>query len=235
LGFIAIWEGKQPLAGYLIFGGVFFDFLDGLVARLTKSYSDIGKQLDSLADAVTFGALPAVMMFDMMRKTAPERWALLGLFLAMFAVLRLAKFNIDTRQTDKFIGLPTPAMAIAVASLPLIVHYYPVWIIVLNYNFLAMYVVLLCWAMIAEMPLMSFKFKTWDWEENQARYSFIAVSLLMLAVLKFLAIPFLIIAYIVWSLFFFPNEEEEDEAGEELQPEPTLPTTDHTDLEDILP
>jgi CDP-diacylglycerol--serine O-phosphatidyltransferase len=241
LGFIAIWEGKQPLAAYLVFWGALFDLLDGLVARLTKSYSDIGKQLDSLADMVTFGALPAVLMFDLMRRSASERWATMGLFLAVFAALRLAKFNIDTRQSDKFIGLPTPAMAIAVASIPLIMHYSPAWRFVLEYNFLLIYVVLLCWAMVAEMPLMSFKFKTWDWENNQARYHFIAIALLSLAILKFLAIPFLVVVYIVWSMFF----EEEEEDAHEIVKEPikkSLEKTsaqmslfDSSDTKDILP
>ena len=232
LGFIAIWEGKQPIASYLILLGVFFDFLDGFVARALKSYSPIGKQLDSLADAVTFGALPAVLMFDMMRHSASERWAMVGLFLAVFAILRLAKFNIDERQSFAFIGLPTPAMAIAIASLPLIVYYHPIWKILLNYNFLAIYVVLLSWAMIAEMPLMSFKFKTWDWEENQARYWFITIALLFIWTIDVLAIPFLVIGYIVWSLLF------QDDVEIPTQPPKTeeiLLIIPEEDPEDILP
>lgn len=233
LGIIAIWEGKQPLAGFLIMGGLVFDFLDGFVARLTRSYSPIGKQLDSLADMVTFGVLPAVLMFDLMRHTTSERWAMLGLFLAVFAALRLAKFNIDTRQTYSFVGLPTPAMALAVASLPLIMYYHRIWIVLIQYNFLAMYVVLLCWAMVAEMPLMSFKFKSWDWEENKTRYWFIFLSAMFVFVLDFLAIPLLVIAYIVWSLLFYEADEEEEET---TQPEIVLSFDEQDqEAEDILP
>jgi len=233
LGFIAIWEGKQPLASYLIISGLVFDFLDGFVARITNTYSPIGKQLDSLADMVTFGALPAVLMFDMMRHTTAERWAMSGLFLAIFAALRLAKFNIDVRQTAGFIGLPTPAMAVAVACLPLIVYYYPAWAIVMNYNFLLMYVILLCWAMVAEMPLMAFKFKTWEWEENKARYWFIFLAALFIMLSGILAVPFIIIGYIIWSLLFY---EVEDTPIETTEPISILPEIENfIDPEDILP
>lgn len=234
LGFIAIWEGKQPLASYLIIAGAFFDFLDGFVARLMKSYSDIGKQLDSLADAVTFGALPALLMFDMMRRTTSDRWATLGLFLAIFAVLRLAKFNIDTRQKDSFIGLPTPAMAIAVASLPLIVYYYPFWRVILDYNFLLIYTFLLSWAMISEIPLLSFKFKNHDWENNQARYSFFMIAGMFLILLNILAVPILIIAYILWSIFFQEDTIPEPENIKQISPA-LVPEDTSTDPEEILP
>lgn len=230
LGFIAIWEGKQPLAGYLIWAGVCFDFLDGLVARATKSFSPIGKELDSLADAVTFGALPAVLMFDMMRRTTYDRWATVGLLLAVFAILRLAKFNVDTRQKDSFVGLPTPAMAIAVSALPLIAHYYPFWRVLFQYHFLVFYTLFFCWIMVAEISLMSFKFKTWDWETNQARYSFMIVACMFWVVLQLLAVPVLVVLYVVWSLFF--QEDTTEEAPEMKYTEPLY--TDF-DPEDILP
>ena len=232
LGIIAIWEGKQPLAGYLIIIGLVFDFLDGFVARITKSYSAIGKQLDSLADMTTFGILPALLMFDLMRHSTSERWAVVGLLLAVFAALRLAKFNIDERQTMGFIGLPTPAMAVAIAALPLIMYYHRPWVVLMNYNFLATYVALLCWAMVAEIPMMAFKFKTWGWEENKTRYWFICLSVLFFIFLDFLAIPLIIIGYIAWSLVFYSFDEEENEFIDL----PALENQDnHEDLEDILP
>ena len=202
LGLVAIWEGKQPIASYLILLGACFDVLDGLVARMLKSYSELGKQLDSLADMTTFGVLPALLMFDMMRYTVNNVWATLGFMLALFAALRLAKFNIDERQSRHFIGLPSPAMAIAVASLPLIAYYQPFSVVLLNYNILGIFTILLSWVMVAEIPLFSFKFKTWDWETNRLRYMFLILCCISVFLLGILVAPFLILLYIAWSIAF---------------------------------
>lgn len=227
-------SGDLILASLFVFLGIFFDFFDGLAARLLNAQSEIGLQLDSLADVVTSGLAPAVVMFQLMNmafvgrmQNLPELFSsegwnigansyfpLLGLLIVVASAYRLAKFNVDTRQTSGFIGLPTPANALLVLSLPLILEYQSSEMaeaLILNSWVLMGITVLGCILMNAEIPLFALKFKTWDFKTNSIRYIFIALCLLLLISLKFLAIPIIILLYIVLSIFNNKKQQGEIE------------------------
>jgi CDP-diacylglycerol--serine O-phosphatidyltransferase len=180
------------------------DFLDGFAARLLKSYSEVGKQLDSLADAVSFGAAPAFALFNLLRSggfTGPEVY--LVFVVAAFSALRLAKFNLDRRQSDGFIGLPTPANALLIVSLvfqagraesgPLSGLLDTPWTLIgLS--------VVLSLLLVGEIPMFSLKFKTFGWRGNAIRYLFLAASLALLLIFRIAAVPMIVGGYIAFSL-----------------------------------
>ncbi len=187
------------------------DWLDGFIARLLHVSSPIGKELDSLADMVTFGVLPAFIMLKLIEGSCTTGTCTVGLFgfykpyiafaLAVFSALRLAKFNVDTRQSHSFIGVPTPANGMVVASLPLILVYHPAyrdW--VLNFNGLVVYSIVMSYLLVAELPLFALKFKSFAWKENQIKYLFLLLSLVLVALLKFVAIPLIIFLYVLISI-----------------------------------
>lgn len=197
------------------FGGIFIgiaavlDFLDGFTARLLKVSSPIGKELDSLADVVTFGVLPAAMWFKVLQIWAelPESWALVAFLMAIFSALRLAKFNVDTRQTDQFIGLPTPANALLIAALTFVLESFDqdplsVWLSTVFTNpYVAVgFVGLMCYLLVAELPLLAFKFKSTGWRGNEARFILLGLSGVLLILLKFAAVPLILLMYVVASL-----------------------------------
>ncbi len=211
-------EGQLGWAAIFIFAAAVFDFLDGMAARLLQAYSEIGKQLDSLADLVSFGLAPAAMLFTMMELTlfeknqpifeiegTPMQWAFLFsvLIVPIAGAFRLAKFNIDDRQTDSFLGLPIPANAIFYASLGLLLEIGTkpeINTIILNRFNLMTAMVLLSALMISEVPMFSLKFKNLKWQDNQLRFVFILLVIAMAVLLKFYAIPLVIISYIVISI-----------------------------------
>mgnify|MGYP003290112067 CR=1 FL=1 len=193
----------------LIFCGAIFDFFDGFTARLLKVSSPIGKELDSLADLVTFGFAPAAITSGIIQHllyvgTLPENEELtlanyaivfFPYIIVAFSALRLAKFNIDERQTCSFIGLPTPANAIFFASFALIpdLDYIPVWLIeglVLVFSIL----------LISEIPMFSLKFKNYDWAENKIRYIFLICAVILLLCLQLQALTYIILCYIIISV-----------------------------------
>lgn len=203
----------------LVIIGIGLDFFDGFAARLLKVQGDLGKQLDSLADMVTSGVVPGIVMLQLLvnaididavgyfgideyGKTG-SNLPYLGLLLTLGAGYRLAKFNIDERQSDSFIGLPTPAMSLFVISLPLIVDYSDFSFfnnLVQSKYFLIVITVLLSFVMNMELPLFSLKFKTFSFKENLVKYLFLMISLILLVILKFVAIPIIILLYITVSL-----------------------------------
>lgn len=199
------------------------DFFDGMVARLLGVSGELGKQLDSLADMVTFGVLPGIMLFHYIsigfgeynvpifqRETTHLIWELCGLIVALFSDLRLAIFNIDTRQSDVFIGVPTPANALLIASIPIIMqyqydlnmyhpldddalghlmrmHHWPAWDFHLVYNLynpnwyiIASFV--LSFMLVMQVPLLNFKFKNLSWEDNKWRFAFLGLVMCCLVV-----------------------------------------------------
>ena len=208
--------------GGILYSSVFiglaaiFDFLDGFVARLLKAHSEIGKQLDSLADMVTFGVLPGVMMFKLIDEAFTQfhqdsmHLQYIGFLITVFSAIRLAKFNIDTRQTDSFIGLPTPANSILIASFPLIIlqtfELLPnrnttlVHLSIANPYFLIGLTVVMSYLLVAELPLFALKFKNFGWTDNKIRYIFLGLSLVMLIAFEFVAVPFIIALYILLSV-----------------------------------
>lgn len=227
-------EGALIISAYLIALAAVFDFFDGFAARLLNAKSPIGKDLDSLADMVTFGLLPGVIFFKMMTVTiAIHGWqgpfdaAYIPYFafvLTIFSALRLAKFNIDVRQSESFIGVPTPAITLLVASFPMIMNnpdihnygslsnsisnlsmaitYTPNFAdnLLLNIYVLLGLTVLFSYLLIAELPLFAMKFKNFGWPDNKIRYVFIISCLLLLIIFKFAAVPLIIILYVALSV-----------------------------------
>ncbi len=218
-------SGDLITASIFVFLGIFFDFFDGLAARLLKAQSEVGLQLDSLADVITSGVAPGVVMYQLLNlsyfghmQTLTETFSLggwnvgfqnyvplLGLLIVIASAYRLAKFNVDTRQTSGFIGLPTPANTLLILSLPLILQFQYSEIvenIILNKWFLIGMTLLSCILLNAEISLFALKFKTWGFKNNALRYVFLILCVLLLVLLKFMAIPLIILLYILLSLFW---------------------------------
>ncbi|WP_256012385.1 CDP-diacylglycerol--serine O-phosphatidyltransferase [Desertivirga xinjiangensis] len=197
-------------AGYTILLAAVFDFLDGLVARSLNAYSEIGKELDSLADMVSFGVLPSVIVYHLFLEadqiTDLSRYLNFSAFaIAIFSALRLAKFNTDVRQNENFIGLPTPANAMLIASLPLIIaHSGPFWrAYILNPFFLFIFSLGMSFLLVMELPLISLKFKNLDYKENLLRYILILSAAVLILIFKFAAVPIIIFIYIILSIIQF--------------------------------
>ncbi|TDE16242.1 CDP-diacylglycerol--serine O-phosphatidyltransferase [Dyadobacter psychrotolerans] len=207
IGIVEVFHGNIVLSCYLIGVALIFDFFDGFLARLLKVSSPIGRDLDSLADMVTFGVLPSVIVFQLLMGSTPknmdEIWKpYLAFFIAIFSAIRLAKFNNDPRQSDTFIGVPTPANALLIGSLPVIVHQYgAIWEqIIVNTSNLLILTFVMSFLLVAELPLLALKFKAFGWKGNEIRYSFILISALLLIFFQILAIPVILILYIFVSL-----------------------------------
>jgi CDP-diacylglycerol--serine O-phosphatidyltransferase len=198
------------MAFYFVCLGIFLDFFDGFFARLFHVSSPLGLQLDSLADMITSGVVPGLVMFQMMvshATTANESqlqfFPYLGFIIALGSCYRLANFNIDTRQTDSFIGLPTPANALFILSLPLVLKYTNSLIIVellTNPWFLLVLTLLSAYMLNAEIPLFSLKIKKFSFKENALQFAFLLVSLLLLVFFQYLGIPLLILFYVCLSV-----------------------------------
>ena len=197
----------------MIFAAGLFDFLDGFMARLLDAHSPIGADLDSLSDVVSFGVAPSFIMYRLMLEGMTEPiwpvgnvslFACLAFLLPVFSAIRLAKFNVDTRQTTSFIGLPTPPMAIFMASLPL--AFWQMDVLgqpVLN-PYLGLGIVLLfSFMMVSNRPFFSFKMKSVAWKGNEVRWIFLILALVGFAVFRFVALPFILLLYILLSLLFY--------------------------------
>ena len=214
-------RGDLVWASVFIFIAALFDFLDGTAARILDARSEIGKQLDSLADVVSFGVAPGVIIFTMLSAgcvgscNVLERWGVtpyFALLIPLMSALRLAKFNIDIRQEENFIGMPTPANAIFFASVPLVVllghRFYPLVQLDILQDFLsntralALITVLMSYLLVSDFRMFSLKFKTPDWHGNEPRYLFLAVTIALLVVFSVGGIPLAILAYFLLSLIF---------------------------------
>lgn len=206
--------------------GVFFDFFDGLLARKLKVQSPLGIQLDSLADLITSGVVPGLVMYGLIGKAiggvgvfvVDEGWnttvswvgvkivplALVGFLVTLSSAYRLAKFNLDKDQQTYFKGLPTPANTLLILSMPLILHFqYSITVSNLFSNvwFLIAMTLLSSYLLNANIKLFALKFKTWAFQPNRFRYLFLIASVFLLIILKFIAIPAIIMLYILVSLF----------------------------------
>lgn len=213
LATMAAVERYYEAAALLVVLGIIFDFLDGFLARILKVQGELGKQLDSLADMVTSGVVPGILMFRFYEETIQHgdtelsgmgiSMAFTSFILTLAAGYRLAKFNIDTRQSDSFIGLPTPAMSLFVISLPIIYEYTTIEFVkdlVFNNYFLVSVSLVLSFLMNAELPLFSLKFKSYGIKENIIKYVFLLVSLVLIITLQYLAVPLIIIMYVLLSV-----------------------------------
>lgn len=200
-------EGMYPFAFAFIIAGAVFDFFDGLTARALKVSSPIGKELDSLADVITFGFAPSAMVYSWLRECADVNLDMLLAFampffaflIAAFSALRLAKFNVDERQTSLFIGLPTPANALFWGGLILGSHD----IVVVNpYGWMLVIalVMLFSYLLVAEIPMFSLKFKSLAWKANRTAYIFLLVSITLLILLGFKGLSAVIGWYIILSV-----------------------------------
>jgi CDP-diacylglycerol---serine O-phosphatidyltransferase len=197
--------------------GIFFDFWDGFFARFLKAQSPVGLQLDSLADMVTSGVVPGLIMFQMLANIVDlrEEYNLsaenfymgmlpyAGFIITLASCYRLAKFNVDTRQTDSFIGLPTPANALFIMSLPIILHHSNgegfIFETLSNPYVLVGITFLSAFMLNAEIPLFSLKVKYFNWETNKIQVIFLIVSVLLLFFFQYLAIPLIILFYVLLS------------------------------------
>lgn len=216
LGIVAVFHGYNIAAAAYVGIAAIFDFSDGFVARLLKAQSELGKQLDSLADLISFGLLPSFIIFFLFHRTSDlpniklgeiSLIPLLSFLIAIFSALRLAKFNIDTRQAYHFIGLPTPANAVFFASFVLIEKYpdnlfqlaipttfFSSWV------FLSISIIMFSLLLVSEIPLFSLKFKQFTFKKYFFQTIFLIISLILSAVLWFWALPLIILIYIVLSL-----------------------------------
>jgi CDP-diacylglycerol--serine O-phosphatidyltransferase len=208
---------QLEFAAVFVFLGIFFDFFDGLAARLLNVRSELGVQLDSLADMVTSGVVPGVVMFQLLNMSQSGGWnldllgtstdlnilSLSGFIITLASAYRLAKFNIDENQVSSFIGLPTPANALLILSLPLILLYQNNDVlneIILNQWFLLGLTLLSAFLLNSKIELFSFKFKNSGFKENGIKYLFLIGSLVLLLTVKFLAVPLIVVLYIIASL-----------------------------------
>lgn len=190
------------------------DFLDGFVARIFKASSEMGKQLDSLADVVSFGVAPGMILYQFLRLSIAKDsnsldtsvlWLVPAFLIPCAAAWRLARFNLDNSQSYSFKGMPVPAVGIFVASLPLIYWNVNVaWAqnLLLNKWFLYAVIAALSWLMVSSLPLMALKFKDFSLKNNLPKYLLLLVAVVALVVLKWLAIPVIVLAYVLLSLLF---------------------------------
>lgn len=210
IGTVFAFNGELKTAAYFVILSAVFDFFDGFVARLLNVKSSIGKELDSLADMVSFGFLPGLVMFQLLVLSMNESLLTknpiaflpyLAFSITIFSALRLAKFNIDTRQSIDFIGLNTPMNTLFIVSLPFIRDDYPTLlgstILLLGITFLMSYL------LIGEFRLFSLKFNSITWIDNKFRFIFIILSGLLIISLHFAAIPLILVLYLVLSYFHF--------------------------------
>jgi len=202
-------KGDLSTAALFVFLGIFFDFFDGFLARKLNVSSEMGLQLDSLADLVTSGLVPALVLVNLIELSIlPWQDAncflpYLGLLVLLCSAYRLAKFNISTEQSQFFIGLPTPANALLIMSLPLVLDYQnsdSYNALILNPFFLVVVTLLSSFLLNAPVKLIALKFKTWNFSENASKYILIIFSLVGLILFKFAGIPLIIIFYIIISL-----------------------------------
>ncbi|MDQ3535111.1 MAG: CDP-diacylglycerol--serine O-phosphatidyltransferase [Bacteroidota bacterium] len=203
MGIIMLFQNNLVYASYLIWLAALLDFFDGFFARLLKAYSPMGKELDSLADMVSFGVLPSLILFMLIKESTTNIYLpFLALIMAAFSALRLANFNIDQRQSETFIGLPTPANAIFISSLPIIIYYQDMFfsLYLMNVWVLVFITLVFSFLLVAELPLFSLKFRNYKWSENKIRFSFLIISILVLLFFKIIAVPIIIVLYIIVSL-----------------------------------
>ncbi|WP_221393329.1 CDP-diacylglycerol--serine O-phosphatidyltransferase [Dyadobacter sp. NIV53] len=207
IGVVEAFHSNLLLSCVLIGVALVFDFFDGFLARLLKVSSPIGKDLDSLADMVTFGLLPSVIVYQLLMQSIPDLFGIWKAYpafiIAIFSAIRLAKFNNDPRQSDSFIGVPTPASAMFIASLPLILNTTQgeSWKhIIINTNNLLIMSIVISILLVAEIPLLALKFKSFGWKGNEVRYVFILITAVLLLTLKILAVPLILVVYLAVSL-----------------------------------
>ena len=209
--------GQLELAGLFVVIGIGFDFFDGFAARLLDVQGELGKQLDSLADLITSGVVPGIVLFQLILRATSntpietvfqpdtfEFLPFLGLMVTLASAYRLAVFNIDTNQTDSFVGLPTPANTLFIVSLPWIILYsnQSVFVDLLHNAYVLIGIVLISSYMLnTKIPLFALKFKNYSWADNKTKFIFLGISLVLILSLHFVAIPLVILLYVLLSVW----------------------------------
>jgi CDP-diacylglycerol--serine O-phosphatidyltransferase len=201
IGLVMALRGHLELASWLIGLAAVLDFGDGFVARMVNVSGPFGKELDSLADVVTFGVLPATIVFQLCWFQELGAMSYGAFLIAVLSALRLANFNIDTRQSESFIGLPVPANAMLIAAFPLMGRYQPQFDAIWQNDISLGMMIAFSFLLVSDIPLFALKFKTFGWAANQTKFLFLIASGLLLLFLQYAAIPLIIILYIVVSLF----------------------------------
>jgi len=236
IAIIFCFEGENNLsvAAYFIYIAVVLDFFDGFTARAFNAISKIGKELDSLADLVSFGIAPSMILYQLIKhnlqikqftlslETYKIQMLFSALLIAVFSAIRLARFNVDERQKENFVGLATPACAMLIASIPFISEFQPENLILfpsLNDSiyfsfgvvifesflvkpfFLIPLIILLSFLLVSELPMFSIKFKSYSFEENKLKYVFLICSFLLFISLQILSVPLIFILYLAFSFF----------------------------------
>ncbi len=206
---------KISIASYFIFAAAVIDFLDGFVARLMNAASEMGKQLDSLSDVVSFGVAPSVILYQLLRISFIKEengletsiaWLLPAFLIACAGAYRLARFNLDNSQSYGFKGVPIPAAGLLIASFPLILHFGNGFIDVSEWltNKWVLYAVILLvsWLMVSTLPLMALKFKDYSIKNNLPKIILLVVAVLSAILFHWLAVPLVFIVYIILSLLY---------------------------------
>ena len=224
-GCIATWfafNSNFSLALIMIIVGAVFDFFDGMSARLLNVSSPIGKELDSLADCITFGLAPSAMIFSTLsyayyyigdgnieREVAYEAHVylpFLAFLMAAFSALRLAKFNLDTRQALGFIGLPTPANALFWGAFVVTIQEHAAFLTQYHYAAMVVGMLVSCYLLVAEIPMFALKFKHWGWKGNEVKYLFVLSSILLLLLFGVGGIAVVIAWYVLLSVLTTDNK-----------------------------
>lgn len=215
---VAIFNSQMQQAGIFILSSMVLDFLDGTVARVLKAWSELGKQLDSLADMVSFGLVPGLILYSLYLKgntfnsfhepfTEVGAWYMFTV--TVFSALRLAKFNIDKRQSTYFIGLPTPANTLLVLSMAFIVEYNELGLgnFILNPWFLIGFVSISSFLLVAEIPLISLKVNSSNLKDNIPAVLLLSASVVLFILFRFAAPPLIIVLYLILSFVFPPKKK----------------------------
>ena len=217
LSILFLTQNMPVKAALMIFVAGLFDFLDGFSARLLKVHSPIGADLDSLSDVVSFGVAPGFIMYWLMSRSFDlPQWCIAGIkvlpclafLLTVFSAIRLARFNVDETQKTSFRGIPAPGMAIFIASLPLAlsqVHHLKDG--ALSYWACIGITLIFSFMMVSRLRFFSFKMKSAKWKGNEVRWIFLLVALVSFVIFKWLALPFVMILYILLSIFFAEKME----------------------------
>ncbi len=202
IGVVYAFNGNLKTVAFFVLACGIFDFFDGFAARLLNVKSDIGKELDSLADVISFGLLPGVIFYQMLLQSThlPFWFPYLGFLIPVFSAIRLAKFNIDTQQTENFIGLNTPTNTFFVISLPYLITDFD---FIGNPYFLLVLILVLSYLLVSNIKLFSLKLNSNGWQCNKYKYIFLICSSFCLAFLMFAAAPIILILYLVFSQLHF--------------------------------
>ncbi len=211
IALVFVFNGNHILAFTFVCLGIFLDFFDGFFARLFNVSSPLGLQLDSLADMITSGLVPGAVLFFMLKNavnlqnfelTNGDFWfCLLGFIITLGACYRLANFNIDNRQTDSFIGLPTPANALFILSLPLVLNDSVIGIELFTNKWILILIIFLStYVMNAEIPLFALKIKDFSVRKYSLQLCFMIFSVILILILQFIAVPIIIISYVLLSV-----------------------------------